>query len=203
VPTTLTIPVQGSKTVYETGVSELHRISSDEGVRKQIERDFAEARGSDTVRFHVQLAALSENDRRNAENTRQLLEAIGNASSELAQRAQDLSELLRAVETHTASRVGEAETSLSSQVAEARKTIWNQNEASLQTISTQNRENTERLAVDVRKLRDELVSLVDSRMTQADASFAALRGDLEVVKFLVMDLIKDRIGRADLRVKTH
>ncbi|MHB8586371.1 MAG: hypothetical protein ACYDDF_11125 [Thermoplasmatota archaeon] len=59
----------------------------------------------------------------------------------------------------------------------------------------------ESLAQDVRSLREEVIRLVDSRMNQADAAFAAVRGDVEVVKFLVMDLIKDRLGRTDPKSK--
>src|SRR5436309_3450377 len=134
-----TIIPQTTTTVYDIGVRELHRISTDETARKQIDHELNESRGRETARLHVTLTELNE----------------------------------------------------------ARLALANQADGSLQSLSSQQRENTERLAVDVRKLRDEVVSLVDSRMNQADASFAALRGDVEVVKYLVMDLIKDRIGRND------
>lgn len=90
---------------------------------------------------------------------------------------------------------------VSLQVQETRSALASQSDAHFQAVSSQARENTERLAVDLRHVRDEVVGLVDSRMTQADASFAALRGDVEVVKYLVMDLIKDRIGRSDPKQK--
>jgi len=90
---------------------------------------------------------------------------------------------------------------MKTQVGSFQQAIWNQNDTHFNAVSTQLRESTERLAFDTRKLRDEVVSLVDSRMNQADASFAAIRGDVEVVKYLVMDLIKDRIGRTDPKQK--
>jgi len=90
---------------------------------------------------------------------------------------------------------------IKTQVGSFQQAIWNQNDTHFNAVSTQLRESTERLAFDTRKLRDEVVSLVDSRMNQADASFAAIRGDVEVVKYLVMDLIKDRIGRTDPKQK--
>jgi hypothetical protein len=178
-PQTVPVKSAGHATVvspiYEVGVQELHRVSQDESVRRQVDADLNEARGRDGARLHVTLKAITEADRRAAENTRAAMEAV--------ERIED--------------RLTRLEGALSQQVQEARTALWTQADGSLQSLSSQSREATDRVAVDIRKLRDEVVSLVDSRMNQADASFAALRGDVEVVKYLVMDLIKDRIGRKD------
>jgi 2'-5' RNA ligase len=216
-----TIIPQATTTVYDIGVRELHRISQDETVRKEIDHQLNESRGRETARLHVTLTALNAMDRKNMEaleamaselqaRVAELSHAVAGTEGVAEKRAQEIVTLtsqltttLRENADATRNHLMTLQNSLSTQVHEARLALANQADGSLQSLSSQQRENTERLAVDVRKLRDEVVSLVDSRMNQADASFAALRGDVEVVKYLVMDLIKDRIGRNDPKSKTY
>lgn len=47
------------------------------------------------------------------------------------------------------------------------------------------------------EFREELTRQVDKRMNQADVAFAAVRADQEVIKALLTDIIKDRMGRAE------
>jgi hypothetical protein len=206
--TTTTITPQTGKSVYEIGLNELHNVSSDEASHKRIEQEFREARGREGARLHVTLRAVSEADARNGENTRNVLQAISTLTADLQQKTDQLTHLIQSFENETNKQISgfwQAETehfnTLRSQVSAFQQSTTNQVDTAYTHLSSQGRESTERLAVDVRKLRDEVVSLVDSRLNQADASFAALRGDVEVVKFLVMDLIKDRIGRTDPKQK--
>ena len=190
--------------IYEIGLTELHRVSQDKGVHDQIDNEFREARGREGARLHVTLRALSESDKRQSENSQATWNAIARLTQELNERASQLTTLINSFETSQDKRVaGVAEQArvIQQAVQETRAAVSAQSDAHFQALSSQARENTERLAVDLRHVRDEVVGLVDSRMTQADASFAALRGDVEVVKFLVMDLIKDRIGRSDPKQK--
>lgn len=205
-----TIIPQTTTTVYDTGVRELHRISTDDAARKQVDHDLNEARGRETARLHVTLTALNAMDRKTMEALDALATAISGTDGVAEKRTEELIALTNTLATTlrenaeaTRNHLINFQNSLSTQVHEARLALANQADGSLQSLSSQQRENTERLAVDVRKLRDEVVSLVDSRMNQADASFAALRGDVEVVKYLVMDLIKDRIGRNDPKSKPY
>lgn len=205
-----TIIPQTTSTIYDIGVRELHRISQDDSARRQADQDLNEARGRDGARLHVTLTALNAMDKRT-------MEALDAMANDLTRRAAELADSVRHVDETAAKRAEDLvavtqtlstslinlQNALSTQIHEARLALANQADGSLQSLSSQQRENTERLAVDVRKLRDEVVSLVDSRMNQADASFAALRGDVEVVKYLVMDLIKDRIGRNDPKSKSY
>jgi hypothetical protein len=194
-----TITPQTTSTVYDIGVRELHRISTDETARKEIDHTLNESRGRETARLHVTLTALNAMDRKN-------LEALETMATDLQARIDELAKAVAGTEgltTQLATAMRDMQNALSTQVHETRLALANQADGSLQSLAAQQRENTERLAVDVRKLRDEVVSLVDSRMNQTDASFAALRGDVEVVKYLVMDLIKDRIGRNDPKSKTY
>ena len=202
-------------TIYEVGLSELHRVSADKGTHDQIDNEFKEARGREGARLHVMLRAISESDRRQSENSQATWNAISRLTQELNERATALTNLINTFEDSQDKRiagVAAQATGIKDQVAvfqqvitqavqETRSAVSAQSDAHFQALSSQARENTERLAVDLRHVRDEIVGLVDSRMTQADASFAALRGDVEVVKFLVMDLIKDRIGRSDPKQK--
>lgn len=211
------VPVSsnGNSSVYDVGVKELHHVTGDESATRRIDNEFREARGRETARLHVTLKALSEADRRGGENTRMTLGAIERLTGELQEKSEQLQHLIETFEQGSGTRfteVGETLSQLREQISTLQQSAWNQAETNfnnLQTqaqtqfesLSTQARESTERITYDVRTARDELVSLVDSRMNQSDASFAALRGDIEVVKFLVMDLIKDRIGRHDTKNK--
>lgn len=211
----------GNGNVYDFGVSELHQVSTDDAVHKKVDNEFREARGREGARLHVMLKTMSEVDRRN-------IEAISNLTAELQAKTQQLNELIANFNgsadkqfsglhddlkqraealTIQINSFANAEhdhfATLKNQVATFQQTAWNQADTNFNALSTQNRESTERITFDVRKLRDELVSLIDSRMNQTDASFAALRSDVEVVKYLVMDLIKDRIGRTDPKVKPY
>lgn len=47
------------------------------------------------------------------------------------------------------------------------------------------------------EFREETTRQVDKRMNQADVAFAAVRADQEVIKALLTDIIKDRMGRAE------
>lgn len=210
-----TTTVANGKSIYEVGLNELHTVSNDETLHKKVDNDFREARGREGARLHVTLQAISETDRRQTENTIATLNSIANLTAELQEKTAQLTHLIQSFEATADKRFtgvhddlrARAE-ALTNQVSgfwqaenEHFNTIRNQVGQFENAISTQSRESTERLAVDVRKLRDEVVSLIDSRMNQSDAAFAAVRGDVEVVKFLVMDLIKDRIGRTDPKQK--
>ena len=196
--------MSSTASIYEVGVNELHRVSTDKSTHDQIDNEFKEARGREGARLHVSLRAISESDRRQTENSQSTWNAIARLTQELNERSTALTNLINQFEDSQDKRVaGVAEQArvIQQAVQETRASISAQSDAHFQALSSQARENTERLAVDLRHVRDEIVGLVDSRMTQADASFAALRGDVEVVKFLVMDLIKDRIGRSDPKQK--
>lgn len=202
-------------TIYEVGLSELHRVSTDKGAHEQVDNEFREARGREGARLHVTLRAVSESDRRQSENSQNTWNAISRLTAELNERTNALTNLINTFEdsqdkriagvalqaTHLKDQVATFQQIITQSVQETRSAVSAQSDAHFQAISSQARENTERVAVDLRHVRDEIVGLVDSRMTQTDASFAALRGDVEVVKFLVMDLIKDRIGRSDPKQK--
>ena len=213
------VNVTEKKSVYEVGLEELHRVSQDEVQHRRVDTEFKEARGREGARLHVTLQAISEADRR-------AVTAINALTAELQEKTAQLNHLIQSFEGTTDKRFNgihedlkaradaltvqvnsfanaehEHFAAIKSQVGSFQQAIWNQNDTHFNAVSTQLREATERLAFDTRKLRDEVVSLVDARMNQADASFAAIRGDVEVVKYLVMDLIKDRIGRSDPKQK--
>jgi len=47
--------------------------------------------------------------------------------------------------------------------------------------------------------QDESTRLIDKRFNQSDVAFAAVRADQEVIKALLTDIIKDRLGRPESR----
>ena len=56
----------------------------------------------------------------------------------------------------------------------------------------------ERTKREVHDLREELTRVLDKRFTHIDQTFASIRADIEVLKALQMELIKERIGRPEL-----
>ena len=53
----------------------------------------------------------------------------------------------------------------------------------------------------IAEFRDDATRLIDKRFNQSDVSFAAVRADQEVIKALLTDIIKDRLGRAEPRLR--
>jgi hypothetical protein len=53
----------------------------------------------------------------------------------------------------------------------------------------------------IQEFRDESTRQIDKRFNQSDVAFAAVRADQEVVKALLTDIIKDRMGRAEPRTR--
>ncbi len=53
----------------------------------------------------------------------------------------------------------------------------------------------------VAEFRDESTRQVDKRFNQTDVAFAAVRADQEVIKALLTDIIKDRMGRHEPKVR--
>lgn len=51
----------------------------------------------------------------------------------------------------------------------------------------------------IAEFRDESTRLIDKRFNQSDVAFAAVRADQEVIKALLTDIIKDRLGRSEPR----
>lgn len=199
-----TTATTNGKTIYEVGLNELHAVSTDEAMHKKVDNEYREARGREGARLHVTLTALNEHDRRTAEALHQMQSLL----AEVQQKSAQLTHLIQSFEATLEKRIADQHSAVTNQVnsfwaaeSEHFNAIRSQVGNFENALSTQTRESTERLAIDVRKLRDEVVSLIDSRMNQSDAAFAAVRGDVEVVKYLVMDLIKDRIGRTDPKQK--
>jgi len=214
--------------VYDLGLTELHTIGKDDAFNRKVDTDFRAARGAEGARLHVTLKAISETDQRGANNTAQTLAAIDALTKELQAKSAQLNNLVESFEKNANGHFDDANNALrvraeaiterinafartedehfgtlKSQVNEVHEAVKNQSNEHFEETATLVRGSTETTREDIRVTREEILSLVDQRMNHADASFAALRGDVEVVKFLVMDLIKDRIGRSDPKSKPY
>lgn len=53
----------------------------------------------------------------------------------------------------------------------------------------------------ITEFRDESTRQIDKRFNQSDVAFAAVRADQEVIKALLTDIIKDRMGRAEPKIR--
>ena len=159
-----------SNAIYEEATKEIVALSENDGLARKVDNGpLGEARGKDTWALHATLRAM---DQLNANLERQ--------ASALRTATATLEEHLQADTQGLTQLVERAEKS----VIEVNKAL----DSSLEAIQAH---------VDRRfhELREETHRLIDKRFNQTDLSFAAVRADQEVVKALITDIIKDRIGR--------
>jgi hypothetical protein len=159
-----------SNVIYEEATKEIVALSENDSLARKVDNGpLGEARGKDTWALHATLRAL---DQLNANLERQ--------ASALRTATATLEEHLQADTQGLTSLVERAEKS----VVEVNKAL----ESALESIQTH-------MDRRVHELREETHRLIDKRFNQTDLSFAAVRADQEVVKALITDIIKDRIGR--------
>lgn len=129
-------------------------------------------------------------------------------NSNLSESTSELNEAVTKAQTSIGERLEVVHKSMKSAFQElARATAGSEENIRAQTDSFS--KAVETLLNDVRgdldakiaEFRDDATRLIDKRFNQSDVSFAAVRADQEVIKALLTDIIKDRLGRAEPRVR--
>lgn len=171
----------GQGSVYEAALHEIERASASEAERRRIEAGvLREARGNDVMRLHTTLHALTTlRDQLSAE--------ISDLQSKLATTSEVTGTELERIRSETQDGF-----------AKTWQTINERFDKTWETVGHNFEATNDRTSREVSDLRDEITKVLDKRFTHIDQTFASLRADIEVVKALQMDLIKERIGRADM-----
>ncbi|MEK6975008.1 MAG: hypothetical protein AABY18_01535 [Candidatus Thermoplasmatota archaeon] len=137
-----------------------------------------------------------------------LAEVHETLTTQVTETTTELSDHLEKVHTGVNERLETVHKSMKSAFQElARATAGSEENIRAQTDSFS--KAVETLLNDVRgdldakisEFRDDATRLIDKRFNQSDVSFAAVRADQEVIKALLTDIIKDRLGRAEPRVR--
>lgn len=147
-------------------------------------------------------------------------------SDQLTKSTSSLTKTVKDAESALSEQVAEAQTALSGEIGESLADLQGRTTTVLETLKDSftklsratagSEENlkaqtnsfssaVEELLTNVQntlqkqtfEFREELTRQVDKRMNQADVAFAAVRADQEVIKALLTDIIKDRMGRAE------
>jgi hypothetical protein len=159
-----------SNVIYEEAAKEIVALAENDSLARKVDNGpLGEARGKDTWSLHALLRCF---DQLNANLERQA-SAIRTATATLEEHLQ--------ADTQTVTGV----------VERTEKSVLDVNK-SVESILDQLQGHIDRR---FHELREETHRLIDKRFNQSDLSFAAVRADQEVVKALITDIIKDRIGR--------
>jgi F0F1-type ATP synthase membrane subunit b/b' len=147
-------------------------------------------------------------------------------SDQLTKSTASLTKSVESAHGKLSSQLNEAQSALSGEVAEALSDLQGRNDTLLDTVkdsftklsrATAGSEENLRAQTDsfsnaveelmntvqnnlqkqIFEFREETTRQVDKRMNQSDVAFAAVRADQEVIKALLTDIIKDRMGRAE------
>ena len=141
-----------------------------------------------------------------------IVRAIGGSKSELASAVSDAqSALAESVEQSTESLTGQI-TKFSNTVKSNFETLAKATAGSEENLRAQTQAFSKAMEQllntlqhnfekQITEFRDDATRLIDKRFNQSDVAFAAVRADQEVIKALLTDIIKDRLGRAEPRVR--
>jgi hypothetical protein len=171
--------VNGS-VVYSTAVEELRELVDSEGYRRKVETPLREARGQDVFALHAMLKAVEAAHR-------DLAEALRRIQAELDVRSKD-----------TNANIDRTRDQVSSEVASFRDDVGAQFTRTWDSLAQNFELTNERTRREIFDLRDEVTRILDRRFTHVDQTFASIRGDIEILKALQMELIKERIGRPEI-----
>lgn len=114
--------------------------------------------------------------------------AVQTSTSDVGKRVDNLNKLVR-----------ESFDNLSKATAGTEENLRTQTDAFSKAVQSLLGELQHGLDKRIIEFRDESTRQMDKRFNQSDVAFAALRADLEVVKALLTDIIKDRLGRPEPR----
>ncbi len=125
-----------------------------------------------------------------SETTTELTQAIGKAQSSINDRLETVHKSMKGAFQELARATAGSEENIRAQTDSFSKAV--------ETLLNDVRGD---LDAKIAEFRDDATRLIDKRFNQSDVSFAAVRADQEVIKALLTDIIKDRLGRAEPRVR--
>lgn len=184
--------------LYEDAIKEIVALSENDTYAKRIDNGpLSEARGKDTWRLHSQLRAVDQLDKNIARQSSTLQTALHEVDTHLHEDTVAVTKLISSTRTDIVEEVRRlaqatagTEENLRSQTDSFSKAVEN-------LLSTLQHEFDKKITA----FQDEATRLIDKRFNQSDVAFAAIRADQEVIKALLTDIIKDRLGRSEPRAR--
>lgn len=214
----------GGENFYENSLKELQVLAQNDTYAKKVDGGaLGEARGKDVWRLHATLKAvddvgtatwngiskLGEDLHTNSraitglvEKTRETLkDAIDTTRSSLSTTVKNNSENIGEAVQKVHNAVNNGFNKLSQATAGTEENLRSQTHAFSKEVATLLTELQGNFEKAITEFRDEANRLIDKRFNQSDVAFAAVRADQEVIKALLTDIIKDRMGRSESRVR--
>jgi hypothetical protein len=208
----------GSTSVYEVALDELKAVANNDAQLRKVESGgLKEARGQDVLRLHTTLKAIDETHRNLASDIASLRTTTGNnfdttwttvgekfdetwktvnkefeTTRDLVEK--DFDKTWKAISTN----FEKTTETMESDFDKTWKAIDAKFDKTWESIGQNFDATNERTKREVHDLREELTKVLDRRFTHIDQTFASIRADIEVLKALQMELIKERIGRPEL-----
>lgn len=185
----------GEVNLYEQAVKEIVALSENDQYAKKVDTGpLSEARGKDTWQLHTQLKVLEEINKSADGNARQIQASLQQLDEHLHQDTRAVSSLVQDGTRELRSAVDEHGTTIERGLDGMPKTLSD-------VIERAKEDLYQRLVTDLSAKIDDIkdinARLLDKRFNQTEVAFASVRADVEVVKALLTDIIKSRIGRGE------
>lgn len=210
---TKTTTTRTSSNVYDDSVKEIVALSENDAYGRKVDAGpLSEARGKDTWHLHTLLRsvdAVNQNIESDIKSTRQAVQgwigntteelngAIKTAQSSITKNVKDsATELDGRIESLT-NTVKDSFAKLAKATAGTEENLRGQTEAFSKEVDHLLATLRGEIDAKVTRFHEESTRLVDRRFNNSDVAFAAIRADQEVIKALLTDIIKDRLGRPE------
>jgi len=204
--------------IYEDAVKEIVALSENDTYAKKIDNGpLSEARGKDTWRLHGQLRAVDQLDKNLTNHVTSLQPSLHDIDEHLHEDTVAVTNLVSTTRADVQNWLTDAKSTLGTDIEKLTATVQS-NFSKLAQATAGSEENlrsqTDSFSKAVENLlsslqhdvdkkissfQDEATRLIDKRFNQSDVAFAAIRADQEVIKALLTDIIKDRLGRPEPR----
>lgn len=170
--------------VYDRAVKEVVALAENDDVAKNVDTGpLSEARGKDTWHLHIQLRVLEEMNNLIHGQVTRLQESMATLDGHVHDDTAAVVDLLNQRSDTTDELLANIETSVKDVLAKGLDEVYQK----LQ----------EDVIAKLEAQQEAIARLLDRRFNQTDVAFASVRADVEVVKSLLTDIIKSRIGRPE------
>lgn len=214
--------MDGQGPIYEVVGDELNKMSSDGDYAARIEKSILnEVRGREVWALHATLKAVSTHDERLTERADGLQTRLDSFEQNVGRWFEETGRTGGTQHRETLDRISAFERNAQNWISSTRSDLQNAVTGAersitsgvndLRNVTLQRLDRfedatshnfsatNERIIRELGTVQDEVTALLDKRFNHIDQTFASVRADIEVLKALVMELIKERVGRPDIK----
>jgi archaellum component FlaC len=171
--------------IYESALDELKTVADNDAARRKVETGpLREGRGQDVLRLHTTLRAIDT--------------TYSNLSTQVAGLQEQTGENFDKTWEAVTEKFDKTWNTSEENFEKTWKDLQSKFDKTWESIGTNFDATNERTKREIHDLREEMTKVLDRRFTHIDQTFASIRADIEVLKALQMELIKERIGRPEL-----